>query len=101
MALAGRGSREAPSADIQTDNQIVGLRGDPLGCLPRRGPLRRSPGQLSLQCRVDVTVDGASHASYVFAPDCAWDNVPWSDSFQRLAADSTAEVQRFLGRSVA
>lgn len=51
--------------------------------------------------RVDVTVDGASHASYVFAPDCAWDNVPWSDSFQRLAADSTAEVERFLGRSVA
>lgn len=40
--------------------------------------------------RVDVTVDAAGHASYVFAPDCAWDNVPWSDSLERLAAATTA-----------
>ena len=26
--------------------------------------------------RVDVTLDTAGHASYVFAPDCAWDAVP-------------------------
>ena len=40
--------------------------------------------------RVDVTVDAAGHASYVFASDCAWDNVPWSDSLERLAAATTA-----------
>ena len=40
--------------------------------------------------RVDVTVDVAGHASYVFAPDCAWDNVPWSDSLERLAAETSA-----------
>jgi fructokinase len=40
--------------------------------------------------RVDVTVDLAGHASYVFAPDCAWDNVPWSDRLQRLAAETSA-----------
>ena len=40
--------------------------------------------------RVDVTVDLAGHASYVFAPDCAWDNVPWSDSLERLAAETSA-----------
>ena len=40
--------------------------------------------------RVDVTVDAAGHASYVFAPDSAWDNVPWSDSLERLAAATTA-----------
>jgi fructokinase len=40
--------------------------------------------------RVDVTVDAAGHASYVFAPDCAWDNVSWSDSLERLAAATTA-----------
>ncbi len=40
--------------------------------------------------RVDVTVDAAGHASYVFAPDCAWDNVPWSDSLERLAAETSA-----------
>ena len=40
--------------------------------------------------RVDVTVDVAGHASYVFAPDCAWDNAPWSDSLERLAAATSA-----------
>jgi fructokinase len=40
--------------------------------------------------RVDVTVDAAGHASYVFAPDCAWDNVSWSDSLERLTAATTA-----------
>jgi fructokinase len=40
--------------------------------------------------RVDVTVDAAGHASYVFAPDCAWDTLPWSDSLERLAAATTA-----------
>ena len=40
--------------------------------------------------RVDVTVDAAGHASYVFAPDCAWDNVSWSDSLERLAAETSA-----------
>ena len=40
--------------------------------------------------RVDVTVDAQGHASYVFAPDCAWDILPWSDSLERLAAATTA-----------
>ena len=40
--------------------------------------------------RVDVTVDAAGHASYVFAPDSAWDTLPWSDSLERLTAATTA-----------
>lgn len=47
--------------------------------------------------RVDVTVDVAGHASYVFAPDCAWDNVPWSDSLERLAAETSAVCYGTLG----
>jgi fructokinase len=47
--------------------------------------------------RVDVTVDAAGHASYVFAPDCAWDNIPWSDSLERLAAATTAVCFGTLG----
>ena len=47
--------------------------------------------------RVDVTVDVAGHASYVFAPDCAWDNVPWSDSLERLAAATNAVCFGTLG----
>lgn len=40
--------------------------------------------------RVDVTVDSAGHAAYVFAPDCAWDHVPWSRALERLAGDAAA-----------
>jgi len=47
--------------------------------------------------RVDVTVDAAGHASYVFAPDCAWDNLPWSDSLERLAAGASAVCFGTLG----
>jgi len=47
--------------------------------------------------RVDVTVDLAGHASYVFAPDCAWDNVPWSGSLERLAAETSAVCFGTLG----
>ena len=47
--------------------------------------------------RVDVTVDALGHASYVFAPDCAWDNVPWSDSLEWLAAATTAVCFGTLG----
>ena len=46
--------------------------------------------------RVDVTVDLAGHASYVFAPACAWDNVPWSDSLERLAAAADLAQQATL-----
>jgi len=40
--------------------------------------------------RVDVTVDSAGHASYVFAPDCSWDHMPWSPVLERLAGDTAA-----------
>lgn len=47
--------------------------------------------------RVDVTVDKAGHASYVFAPDCAWDGLPWSDSLGGLAAGASAVCYGTLG----
>ena len=47
--------------------------------------------------RVDVTVDLAGHASYVFAPDCAWDHVSWSGSLERLAAETSAVCFGTLG----
>ena len=47
--------------------------------------------------RVDVTVDAQGHASYVFASDCAWDNVPWSDSLAALAAETSAVCFGTLG----
>ena len=47
--------------------------------------------------RVDVTLDGRGHASYVFAPDCAWDNVPWSGSLGGLASETSAVCFGTLG----
>lgn len=48
--------------------------------------------------RVDVTLDAAGHASYVFAPDRAWDAVPWSDSLESLAAATSAVCFGTLGQ---
>lgn len=48
--------------------------------------------------RVDVTLDAAGHASYLFAPDCAWDNVPWSEPLDRLAAATSAVCFGTLGQ---
>ena len=48
--------------------------------------------------RVDVTLDAAGHASYRFAPDCAWDAVPWSGSLERLAAETSAVCFGTLGQ---
>ena len=48
--------------------------------------------------RVDVTLDSGGHASYVFAPDCAWDAVPWSDSLERLAGETSAVCFGTLGQ---
>lgn len=36
--------------------------------------------------QVLVTVDPAGHASYEFAADAAWDNLPWTPEFEQLAA---------------
>lgn len=47
--------------------------------------------------RVDVSVDPAGHASYVFAPHRAWDNLPWSDSLEGLAAEVSAVCYGTLG----
>lgn len=47
--------------------------------------------------RVDVTVDAQGHASYVFASDCAWDNIPWSESLATLAAETSAVCFGTLG----
>ena len=41
--------------------------------------LEQSTGQ------VLVTVDPAGHASYDFAADAAWDNLPWTPEFEQLA----------------
>jgi fructokinase len=48
--------------------------------------------------RVDVTLDAAGHASYVFAPDCAWDAVPWSGALERLAGETSAVCFGTLGQ---
>jgi fructokinase len=47
--------------------------------------------------RVDVTVHSEGHASYVFAPDGAWDNLPWSEALGRLAAETSAVCFGTLG----
>jgi fructokinase len=51
--------------------------------------------------RVDVAVDAAGHASYQFAADCAWDNVPWSAPLARLAARTSAVCFGTLGQRAA
>ncbi|MBU6276276.1 MAG: carbohydrate kinase [Planctomycetes bacterium] len=48
--------------------------------------------------RVDVTVDAAGHAAYVFAPDCAWDHVPWSGALERLARETSVVCFGTLGQ---
>jgi fructokinase len=48
--------------------------------------------------RVDVTVDSAGHASYLFAPDCAWDNLPWSEALAELARQASAVCFGTLGQ---
>jgi fructokinase len=37
-----------------------------------------------------VQLDAAGHASYTFAADTAWDNIPWSDELHRLATSADA-----------
>jgi fructokinase len=48
--------------------------------------------------RVDVTLDASRQASYVFAPDCAWDHLTWSDEMQQLAARCDAVCFGSLGQ---
>jgi fructokinase len=45
-----------------------------------------------------VELDAAGHASYTFAPDTAWDNIPWSDGLQHLAASADAVCFGTLGQ---
>jgi fructokinase len=40
--------------------------------------------------QVDVTLDAAGHASYVFAADVAWDHLEWSDALADLARRADA-----------
>lgn len=134
----------APSADTETDNQIVGLGeilwdvfpdgarfgGAPANFACSASGLAAGSARVSMAGavgsddlgrralaefiargvdvsavavlpqptgRVDVTVDAAGQASYVFAPDCAWDNVPWSDSLAGRAADTSAVCFGTLG----
>jgi len=48
--------------------------------------------------RVDVSVDAAGHASYVFAPERAWDHVPWNATLERLARETSAVCFGTLGQ---
>ncbi|MCA9085266.1 MAG: carbohydrate kinase [Planctomycetaceae bacterium] len=48
--------------------------------------------------RVDVRLDESGHASYTFAENTAWDNVPWSDSLQELALRTSAVCFGTLGQ---
>ena len=48
--------------------------------------------------RVDVSLDSVGHASYAFAPDCAWDNVPWSEALEHLARETSAVCFGSLGQ---
>ena len=48
--------------------------------------------------RVDVTVDAAGHASYVFAPDSAWDHLPCGDELERLARAASVVCFGTLGQ---
>ncbi|NBV44662.1 MAG: carbohydrate kinase [Planctomycetia bacterium] len=48
--------------------------------------------------RVDVAVDADGQAIYRFAPDCAWDNLSWSDSLAALAAETAAVCFGTLGQ---
>lgn len=48
--------------------------------------------------RVDVTLDEAGNASYEFAANSAWDNVPWNDQLGKLAADTRAVCCGTLGQ---
>jgi fructokinase len=45
-----------------------------------------------------VELDFAGHASYTFAADTAWDNIPWSDDLQRLAASADVVCFGTLGQ---
>jgi len=48
--------------------------------------------------RVLVTLNAAGQASYEFAPDAAWDHLPWSDSLASLAAGCDAICFGTLGQ---
>jgi fructokinase len=45
-----------------------------------------------------VELDSAGHASYTFAADTAWDNIPWSGDLQRLAASADVVCFGTLGQ---
>lgn len=52
----------------------------------------RSTGQ------VRIKLDAAGRASYEFAANAAWDNLPWSDGLERLAARADAVCFSTLGQ---
>jgi fructokinase len=45
-----------------------------------------------------VELDAAGHASYTFAPDTAWDNIPWSGDLESLAASADVVCFGTLGQ---
>lgn len=75
--LGRRAVREFTSRGV--DTEAVAVLGKPTG-------------------RVDVTLDTAGQASYVFAPDSAWDEVPWSDTLAALAGRTSAVCFGTLGQ---
>lgn len=48
--------------------------------------------------RVDVTIDATGHAAYVFAPDAAWDHVPWTAAIEQAAGRAAAVCYGTLGQ---
>ena len=48
--------------------------------------------------RVDITLDEGGSASYQFAPDCAWDHLPWSEALAACAATTDVVCFGSLGQ---
>jgi fructokinase len=69
--------------------ELLQQRGVATSCVARLG---RPTGT------VLVELDAAGRASYTFAADTAWDNIPWSDDLQSLAASADVVCFGTLGQ---
>jgi fructokinase len=93
--LAGDAARVCMAGAVSDDD--LGRRA--LGEFTARGVATEAVAVLGKPTgRVDVTVDAAGHAAYVFAPDCAWDHVPWGGALERLARETSVVCFGTLGQ---
>lgn len=82
----------AVGADDLGERALSALRTRGVECGHVSRDIRRGTGQ------VRVTLNAARHASYEFAPDTAWDHLPWSDELAMLAARCDAVCFGTLGQ---